>query len=489
MTRALRLLRIMLLLIAAIESACGIGAHIIEAAEPSRIQPCRIQIVDGESKWPVPLVELRTTDQRRWVSDNAGVIAFDCAEAMGQETWFQVRGHGYGVPADGFGYEGMKLIPTAGGTLTISVQRRILARRIGRMTGAGQFGESRKLGDRCPPEIAPHLIGCDSVQNAVHKDRLFWFWGDTTIRKYPLGIFHASGAQTPIAAVHSNERSPGPPREPLMQPPLSVAFEYWKDLDGSPRSVASMVGQNPTHGPTWLTAVVSLPDSAGMPRLVASYMKVEPPLSIYEWGLATWNEETEQFSREKVLWTKTSDAPIAPPHPDGHAVLYTDELGMPWVLFGNPLPRLKCPATYEAWRDPQQWVSLEPTASMPTSGDKQRTIQPHSGSIAWNAYRDRWVTVFMEQFGSPSAFGEVWFAEATSPFGPWGNAVKILSHDNYSFYNPKIHPYFSVAGSPQLYFEGTYAATFANHAEPTPGFDYNQILYCIDLNDSRLAIP
>ena len=97
------------------------------------------------------------------------------------------------------------------------------------------------------------------------------------------------------------------------------------------------------------------------------------------------------------------------------------------------------------------------------------------------------MTVFMQAFGKPSAFGEVWYAEADSPFGPWGPAVKVLSHKNYSYYNPRLHPEFTPAESPILLFEGTHSQTFANHPEPTPRYDYNQILYRLDLDDPKLA--
>ncbi|MFO1501098.1 MAG: hypothetical protein U1G07_22360 [Verrucomicrobiota bacterium] len=62
--------------------------------------PCRIQIVEKGSGWPVPLVELKTTHHVRFVSDNAGVIAFDLPELLGRETWFDVAGNGYEVPRD-----------------------------------------------------------------------------------------------------------------------------------------------------------------------------------------------------------------------------------------------------------------------------------------------------------------------------------------------------------------------------------------------------
>ena len=94
---------------------------------------CEIRIIDRANNWPVPLVELTTTHQLRYVSDNAGVIAMDAPELMGRETWFEVRGHGYEVPKDGFGYRGVRLKPQPGQVLKVMVERRIVAQRLGRL--------------------------------------------------------------------------------------------------------------------------------------------------------------------------------------------------------------------------------------------------------------------------------------------------------------------------------------------------------------------
>ena len=67
------------------------------------IEPYRIEVLEKGSGWPVPLVELRTTNDVRFVTDNAGVVAFDLPEVMGRETWFGVFGHGYEVAPDGCG--------------------------------------------------------------------------------------------------------------------------------------------------------------------------------------------------------------------------------------------------------------------------------------------------------------------------------------------------------------------------------------------------
>ena len=149
------------------------------------------------------------------------------------------------------------------------------------------------------------------------------------------------------------------------------------------------------------------------------------------------------------------------------------------------LPTLRCPANFEAWEDPATWEVLKPQAAFVSASDGA-TVKPHRGSIAWNEYRGRWVTVFEEAFGKPSAFGEVWYAEADAPTGPWGKAVKVLSHHNYTFYNPRLHAELTPAKSPVLLFEGTYSQTFADHPLPTPRYDYNQILYRLDLDDAAL---
>jgi hypothetical protein len=449
-------------------------ASILLAATFSRLyatplQPCRIEIVESGSGWPVPLVELRTTHNVRLVSDNAGVIAFDLPELMGREVWFDVIGHGYQVPKDGFGYSGVRLIPNWGKTLKVEVNRTIIARRIGRLTGAGLFAESQKLGQMLDWRESG-VLGCDSVQNAVYHGRMFWTWGDPTMANYPLGIFDMTSATTSVHALQSFE------------PPLRLSFDYFTDEKNRPEGVAPMPGS----GPTWISGYVSLPDKNGSTRLVATYVKIKPPLEAYELGLCVWDDARSKFQRQRVVWTNSPSNPKKPLAPEGQPAFWKDAQGKEWVLFGNPLPVLRCPATFEAWEDPAQWEALRPQQSLPSAADGT-PVKLHSGSIAWNPYRKRWVTVFMQALGKPSAFGELWYAEANDPTGSWGKTVKVLSHQNYTFYNPRLHPEFTPDNSPVLLFEGTYTMQFADHPPPTPRYDYNQILYRLDLDDPALA--
>ncbi len=434
------------------------------------VEPCRVQVVDGENGWPVPLVELRTTHDMRFVSDNAGNIAVDLPELMDQEVWFHVQAHGYSVPRDGFGYSGVRLIPQSGKTLTVTVNRALPGKRLGRLTGAGLFAESRKLGLHADWRDQG-ILGCDTVQIAPFNGALFWLWGDTTLAKYPLGIFDTLGATTSL----------NPLKE--LTPPVFLRYDYFKNDRGEPRAIAKLPGK----GPTWLSGLVALPDADGVQRLVAVYEKIESFVTPYEKGLCEWNSETGNFEVLLTLWTK-SDATPKPPEflPSGHPLFWNDETGRECVLFGDPFPRLRCGAAYESWRDPSQWQKLEAQSEVvPATGGKP--VKPHRGSIARSEFKNKWVAIFTQHGGDASFLGEIWYAEADRPTGPWTHAVKVVTHTRYTFYNPRIHKDFTEANSPVLLFEGTYTREFSQAKESTPRYNYNQILYRIDLDEAAFT--
>jgi hypothetical protein len=301
---------------------------------------------------------------------------------------------------------------------------------------------------------------------APYRGGLFWLWGDTTLGHYPLGLFHTLGATTPPNALTS------------FQPPLHrLPYDYFRAPNGRPRDIAKLPGD----GPTWLGGLVALPDATGKERLCAWYSKIKPPLEAYEVGLCVWNDGTKNFEVHKVVWRKDSGAP-RPVTPEGQVTRMTTEGGGTRILFGNPLPRLSCAATFEAWGDPSQWQTHTPQEKI-LARDGKTGVTPHTGAIVWSEKRKKWVTIFMEKFGKPSAFGELWYAESDTPFEGWGGAIKILTHDNYTFYNPVIHPYLAPPDADFLLFEGTYTMQFANKPPPTPRWDYNQVLYRLDFKD------
>ena len=108
----------------------------------------------------------------------------------------------------------------------------------------------------------------------------------------------------------------------------------------------------------------------------------------------------------------------------------------------------------------------------------------HSGSVRWNVHRQKWILIACQMYGKSSLLGEVWYAEANEPTGPFKQAVHIVTHDKQTFYNVCQHPFLDRENGRMIYFEGTYANTFSGNPVATPRYNYNQILYRLDLNSA-----
>ncbi len=66
---------------------------------------------------------LKTTANVRYFTDSAGLAAIDDPVLLGGEAFFYVSSHGYDFPADGFGFHGVRLKVTPGGTARVKIKR------------------------------------------------------------------------------------------------------------------------------------------------------------------------------------------------------------------------------------------------------------------------------------------------------------------------------------------------------------------------------
>lgn len=479
-----------------------------------------IRVVDAGTGRGVPLVELSTVNHVCLVTDSNGMAAFYEPGLMDREVFFSVTSHGYQCRADGFGYRGVRLKTTPGGSATIEIQRQNVAERLYRVTGQGIYRDSLLLGIPVPlanPVLSGGVLGCDSVTCAVYHGRIYWFWGDTSRAGYPLGNFHTTGAVSAL------------PGDGGLDPAVGIDFTYFANNDGFVRPMAPFNKQ----GPTWISGLLVLHDAAGNEQMFAHYVNVcggENSFQPVERGLARFNDEQERFEAVAVF-------PLEGPFPHGgHPVLHASG-GNRHVYYCDPYPlvrveadpeKLARPECYEAltclapgtraeqanldrradgsliwaWKPatdpigPQQQQKLlasgkiRPQEALLALRDVEtgEPVAGHRGSVYWNEYRKRWVMIFCQLFGS-SVLGEIWYAEADRLTGPWVYARKIVTHHRYSFYNPKQHPMFDQQGGRIIYFEGTYTASFSGNEHPTPWYDYNQIMYRLDLADPRLNLP
>jgi hypothetical protein len=481
-------------------------------------KPFRIRVVDDVTSRGVPLVELQTVNDIRFVTDSNGIVAFDEPGLMNQSVFFLVQSHGYEFPKDGFGFAGQAIEIKPGGEATFKIRRINIAQRLYRVTGAGNYRDTLLTGGQPPtrePVLNGLVLGSDSVLTAVFRGKIHWFWGDTNRSSYPLGNFDVPGATSEL------------PGSGGLDPNVGVDLTYFVDDKGFARPTAKMPGT----GPTWIDSLVVLKEPEGRERMFGWYMKIKPPLEVYQRGLAEFDADSNRFA--KVIEFPQD----APAYPSGHTFLRRED-DIDYIYFCHPYPLVRVRANpaslknlteYEAYtclkpdstladpqidREPDGKVRYSWKANTPVVGpgeqkkliaDKHlrsnegllqladretgKPVVAHHGTVAWNEFRKRWVMITVEIGGSSSHLGEVWYAEADSPLGPWAYAVKIVSHNKYSFYNPKHHAMLDQNGGRTIFFEGTYTHTFSgNPEETTPRYEYNQIMYRLDLDDPRLNL-
>ncbi|MEE2946951.1 MAG: hypothetical protein VX392_01410 [Verrucomicrobiota bacterium] len=493
----------------------GLPSGALGQAKPIASGWFAIRVVDAETRRGVPLVELETVNHLRFYTDSNGWVAFHEPGLMNRQLFFHVRSHGYEYPKDSFGYRGKRFKTTPGTEAMLKIKRLNIAERLYRVTGAGIYRDSQLLGRGAPieqPLLNGAVFGSDSVVTAIYRGKLHWFWGDTNRPSYPLGNFHVPCATSQL------------PGEGGLDHEVGVNLTYAVNKNGFAKEAAKMPGK----GPTWIDGLMVLPDENQQSCLLAQYVKIKSPLTVYERGVVQFNDERQQFEHRVTL---PKDVLL---YPHGHPFQHRAEDGHEYIYFAGGMPLVRVRANLQSYLDPSQYETR--TFFRPGSGNKvqrnsdgslrfewQRGRPKHDlkqinqlisnkqiaaaesplhlvdvetgkpvltqhGSVYWNKHRQRWLMVISESFGS-SMLGEIWFAEAASPEGPWVYARKIVTHDDYSFYNPKQHPYFAKDGGVTLFFEATYTASFSGNKHPTPLYDYNQIMYRLQLDDLRLNLP
>lgn len=477
--------------------------------------PFEIQVVDAETGRGVPLIELRTTDGAAYYTDSAGRVALNDPGLFGVHVSFTISSHGYEERTESIAVE-------PNGKSTVEIERENVAERLYRVTGRDIYRDSVLLGYDVPlsdPHLNSKVTGEDSVHSVVYNDRIYWIWGDTKRVDEQLGNFQATGATSKL------------PQDGGLDPADGVDLVYFEDDDGF---VASMAPLPSDEGNLmWLDRMVTVPDADGQERLVARYSHLAGLHEPLGKGLLVFDDERERFELLKT------DADFTTGH-GGQATRYDDPVtGEPYWFFAQPWPTVRVPNDFEAvqqeaayeyftclepgtdWEEDEPAIHRDadgavvwdwkPNTHAPSQEQERELIEDglleptearfqlrdvetgdevviQRATVRWNDYRQRWISIGMEGNEEGAAIGELWYAEAETPTGPWELARKIVTHDDYSFYNPDQHTFFDQEGGRYIYFEATYTTLFSD-SEPTPVYDYNQMMYRLDLEHPRLDLP
>lgn len=487
-----------------------------EKTEPPK--PFGIQVVDEETGRGVPLIELRTTNEICLITDNAGWVAVDEPGLNGLNVFFSIQGHGYEFPADGFGMRGRALVVRPGETAQLKIKRVNVAERFYRITGQGQFHHTTRLGLPTPwkyPNLNAQVMGQDSTQAVVLGDRILWTWGDTARVTYPLGNFATSGAWSKL------------PEHGGMDPAVGIDQTYLVDDTGFSRP---MFDNDVPGTVVWMHGLFTLPDNQGQVKAVTHYSVRKGLGAEHHAGIAVFDGEKQRFEQVNEF---PRDAKL---YPRGQTFHHKDG-DQEYIYFATPYPMLRVPAKWDAifdhtqyeawtcleegadfdqknprltrtsegkldyaWRKDTALVGAEQQRQLERSGhiqpgegwiqtldiDQGRKIVLHRGSVRWNDFLKRWVMIANEIYGEPSNLGEVYLLTSKSLPGRWEKAKKIVTHDKYTFYNPVHHDFFDQADGKLIYFDGTYTKQFSATKVATPRYDYNTIMYRLDLSDERL---
>lgn len=479
-----------------------------------------IRVVDDQSGRGVPLAYLRTTFKGEYITDSAGYVAFNEPGLMnGQDVWFEVRSYGYETPKGAFGVNGVALKPASGKTAEIRLKRTQIAERLYRLTGYGIYRDSELL--RITPPIRMPLLnakvtGQDTVQNAVYNGKYYWLWQDTDRLDFGLGCFSMTGAT-----------ASGLPHE--VDPDRGIEFTYFANKsDGFARPMAEVKRQG--TNPIWVDGLTVTRDAKGRERMLGRYVAVDSKMSPVESGLVLFNDERQIFERF-VKFDGNGEGTLAPSGRPFRAI----EGGKRYVYFHETVRVLDTFETvgdsrqYETFtcliRDDEDEVERDENGkvrwtwrknrkrmddgwvrSLVKKGklkreelpvqlvniDDGRPFRKAGGSIAWNPYLKKWTQIVGELKGDTEV-GEIWFATANAPEGPWRAARKVATHamekNPNDFYNPIQHEELSRGNGRFVYFEGTFVNTFSGNPHPTPYYNYNNLMYRIDLADPRLQLP
>jgi hypothetical protein len=483
-----------------------------------------IQVVDDQTGRGVPMVELQTTSSVRYYTDSAGLVAFFEPGLMNKKVWFGIAAHGYEFPADGFGCRGVTLETRPGGSAQLKIKRLNIAERLYRITGQGIYRDTVLLG-RNPPIAEPLLnaavTGQDGVLNALYRGKLYWFYGDTNRLSYALGNFAMTAATTQL------------PQQ--IDPSAGFNLKYFTGPDGFVRPMVRISGE----GVIWLFGLVVIPDQAGRERMLAYFQRRRGLGPVLENGFVAYSDEKEAFEKHK-------DVPLDPPiYPQGYPFRVRGVDGTQYLYFTAPYPAVRVKADWKSYLDLTSYegytclkagtrytgkehalldrdangalvwgwkrdtppLNPKDQAELIAAGKMKRRESPfrlqdadtgqpilvNNCSCFWNHYRKRYVMIASQSFGA-TMLGEVWYSEADRPEGPWVQARKIITHANkkgdaHDFYNPTQHPFFDQEGGRVIYLEGSYVNTFSGNPQPTPYYEYNQIMYRLDLADPRLKLP
>lgn len=515
----------------------------------------KVKVVDSETGRGIPAVRLETTSHRKYFTDSNGVAAIYEPGLMGEKVWFTVTSFGYQFPnRDFFGDPGFRVKLKPGGSTTIEMNRTMIGERLSRSTGLGLYRHSFLTGENVPvkrPFFRGGVVGNDSPIGAVFKDKIYWFFGDPGYIHTAFSHFATSGGTSSLPQNTDLDPKKGMNLNYFLGDESDNRFEgfakplYNKESgQGSFALWRAMVVNN--QGEEELFSYFTELSGGQYDTLPEALNSLKESSH----GIGKWSEDKQRFEivEEFPLDKPFKVRPVLTQYQNNFRV---QEGGDTWFYFPNAYPTMRVPAEAQALRDPSQYQIFTPikqgtewddgspqlvreddqgdldgqaqelkwewkplTAPITTLREtmlvEENTIRrsegihhltktssgkpledAYWGAVYWNPYREKWTMVYMDLVDELSIGGEIWYAEADSPLGPWVYTQKILTHPGHVYYQPAHNPFFNQKEGRVLLINGTFhhCCQVPPGSPRTPRHNYNTMIYRVDLADTRLYLP
>jgi hypothetical protein len=377
------------------------------AAVPSdtfsaQLPPYRIHAKDSVTGRGIPRVTFATMDASAFVTDSLGNAAVDVSGRENLRVFFSAATDGYYAEADDYGFRGLTVVLTPGGSANISLVRTQKAERLYRLTGFGVYADSVALGISAPtsrPILNAGVVGQDSVLSVQYGERAFWFWGDTNKLGSPLGNFFSTGATSCLLSNAS-----------CMHPDAGVDLEYFSEAAGGGQDefVRPMAAIDPPGLPTWLGSVAVVADSSAASgvAMTASFVKPDHSMNPTRVGLLLWDDAHRNFS-EAADWplgrngsgmasaagccghavTNRSSNTAGRPPTTTVTMFDTVQGGREYVVFAGrgtwPLSVQRCQADVASLKSIDQYESFTPLLPGSTPAAPRIARDQASGELLW----------------------------------------------------------------------------------------------------------
>ena len=418
------------------------------------------------------MVQLRTNNHFSCYTDSNGIVAWNEPGLMNREVFFDIKSPGYR-----FAGGGTTVQTSPGGKVELKIQRLNIAERLYRVTGEGIYRDSVLTGFPAPirhPVLNGAVTGQDTVRVTPYRGKLFWVWGDTNGVGREMN-FGTTGATSEL------------PEHGGLDPGVGVDLEYFTGPGGFVKAMCPWPG----GGLRWMDALLNVRDLSGSERLVARYKRIGKNGKEDESGLAVFNGQKSEF--EKLVTFPKVTPSVGP---EGHTPFRVRSGGEEFFYFSglHPVPAVRVRADWESIQDLGRYEVFadgwKRSATIPPAENTWLDFETGGGlklfaSVQWNDCRKRWIGIVQGEKND----GQVWYAEADTPVGPWVYATRIVTHGKYIYYWPVQHPVFDQDGGRVIYFEGTYTNLYGVSPVTTPRYEYNQLMYRLSLDDPRLFLP